>query len=157
MSPNQCFGRRLKLPHRGTSEKNVVHMYRSTRPRIPTMPGRITSRSHQPGRHCLHQARSTVRCSASRMKGELHISFPRTARKTDFGALCLLSCLLMTAPMSYTLFSGVITPFFVLGTWYGKKKRCISFLMILSVQEVCSELFYGTPPSPTFLHRGGRF
>ena len=43
-------------------------------PRIPTMPGRSTSGFHQPGRHCLHQARSAVRCSASRMKGELHIS-----------------------------------------------------------------------------------
>ena len=42
-------------------------------PRIPTMPGRSTSGFHQPSRHCLHQARSTVRCSASRMKGgELH-------------------------------------------------------------------------------------
>ena len=41
-------------------------------PRIPSMPGRSTSGFHQPGRHCLHQARSTVRCSASRMKGERH-------------------------------------------------------------------------------------
>ena len=43
-------------------------------PRIPTIPGRGTSGFHQPGRHCLHQARSAVRCSASRMKGELHPS-----------------------------------------------------------------------------------
>ena len=42
--------------------------------RIPTMPGRITSGFHQPDRHCLHQARRAVRCSASRMKGELHPS-----------------------------------------------------------------------------------
>ena len=28
----------------------------------------------------------------------------------DFGTLCLLSRLWMTAPMSYTLFSGVATP-----------------------------------------------
>ena len=41
-------------------------------PRIPTMPGRSTSGFHQPGRRCLHQARSAVRCSASRMKGELN-------------------------------------------------------------------------------------
>ena len=41
-------------------------------PRIPTMPGRSMSGSHQPGRYCLHQARSAVRCSASRMKLELH-------------------------------------------------------------------------------------
>ena len=40
-------------------------------PRIPTMLGRSTSGFHQPGRHCLHQARSAVRCSASRMKGDL--------------------------------------------------------------------------------------
>ena len=37
-------------------------------PRIPTMPGRSTSGFHQPGRHCLHQARSAVRCSTSHMK-----------------------------------------------------------------------------------------
>ena len=43
-------------------------------PRIPTMPGRSTSGFHQPGRHCLHQARSAAGCSASRMKGELHPS-----------------------------------------------------------------------------------
>ena len=43
-------------------------------PRILTMPGRSTSGFHKPGRHCLHQARSAVRCSASRMKGELHPS-----------------------------------------------------------------------------------
>ena len=43
-------------------------------PRIPTMPGRSTSGFHQPGRHCLHHARRSVRCSASRMKGELHPS-----------------------------------------------------------------------------------
>ena len=35
-------------------------------PRIPAMPGRSTSAFHQSGRHCLHQARSAVRCSASR-------------------------------------------------------------------------------------------
>ena len=43
-------------------------------PPIPTMPGRSTSGFHQPGRHCLHQARGAVRCSASRMKGGLHPS-----------------------------------------------------------------------------------
>ena len=43
-------------------------------PRIPTMPGRSTSDFHQPGRHCLHQARSAVSCLASRMKGEPHPS-----------------------------------------------------------------------------------
>ena len=47
-------------------------------PRIPTMPGRSTSSFHQPGRHCWHQARSAVRCSASRMKGEVHPSKNRS-------------------------------------------------------------------------------
>ena len=41
-------------------------------PRIPTMLGRSTSGFHQPDRHCLHQARSAERCSASRTGGELH-------------------------------------------------------------------------------------
>ena len=41
-------------------------------PRIPTIPGRSTSGFHRPGRHCLHQTRSAVRCWASRMNGELH-------------------------------------------------------------------------------------
>ena len=47
-------------------------------PGIPTMPGRSTSGFHQPGRYCLHQARSSVRCSASRMNGELHPSKNRS-------------------------------------------------------------------------------
>ena len=33
-----------------------------------------TSGFHQPGRHCLHQERSAVRCPAIRMKGELQPS-----------------------------------------------------------------------------------
>ena len=46
------------------------------------MPGRTTSGYHQPGRHCLHHARSAVRFPASRIKGELpHF---KNARKTDF-------------------------------------------------------------------------
>ena len=40
----------------------------TTDPHIPTLPGRSTPGFHQPGRHCSHQARSAVRCSASRMK-----------------------------------------------------------------------------------------
>ena len=39
----------------------------------------------------------------------------RTARKTDFGTLCLLSCSWMTAPMRYSSFSGVATPETALG------------------------------------------
>ena len=50
----------------------------TTDPRIPTMPGRSTSGFHQPGRHGLHQARSAVRCSASRNKSELHPSKNRS-------------------------------------------------------------------------------
>ena len=40
--------------------------------RIPTRPGWSMSGFHRPGRHCLHQARSAVGCSAGCMKGELH-------------------------------------------------------------------------------------
>ena len=42
-------------------------------PRILAVPGRSTSSFHQPGGHCLNQARSAVTCSASRMKSELHL------------------------------------------------------------------------------------
>ena len=41
-------------------------------PRILTMPGRSTSSIHQLGTQRLHQARSAVRCSVSRVKGKLH-------------------------------------------------------------------------------------
>ena len=47
--------------------------------RISTMPGRGTSGFHQPGGHCLHQARSAVSCSASRIKCKPQI-LSRTAR-----------------------------------------------------------------------------
>ena len=40
--------------------------------RIPTMLGRNTSGFHRQGRQGMHQARSTVRCWASRMQDELH-------------------------------------------------------------------------------------
>ena len=43
-------------------------------PPIPTVPGRSTPGVHQPGRHCLHQAQSSVRCSLSRIKSGLHPS-----------------------------------------------------------------------------------
>ena len=43
-------------------------------PRIPTMPGRSTSGFHRLSRHCLHQPRSAIRYSASRMKSEQHPS-----------------------------------------------------------------------------------
>ena len=41
-------------------------------PRSPTMPGRNTSGFQRQGRQCLHQPRNAARCSASRIKGELH-------------------------------------------------------------------------------------
>ena len=91
-----------------TRETQSVHDRRlmATEPRIPIMPGRSTSGFHQPGRHRLHQARSAVRCSASRMKGELHASKNHTTRvrKKDFGILRLISCLWMTAPMGFFVF-----------------------------------------------------
>ena len=40
-------------------------------PRIPTVPRRSTSGLHRPGKRRLHQARGAVRCSASRIEGEL--------------------------------------------------------------------------------------
>ena len=51
-------------------------------PSIRTMPGRSMSGFRRPGRHCLHQARSAVRCSASRVKGELHRTKNRLGRRT---------------------------------------------------------------------------
>ena len=60
-------------------------------PRVLTMPGRSMSGFHRPGRHCLHQARSAVRCSASRMKGELHPTNKSLVRRT---------CIWTTASMS---------------------------------------------------------
>ena len=43
-------------------------------PRIPPMPRQSTSGFHRPGRYCLHQARSSVRCWASSMEDEPHPS-----------------------------------------------------------------------------------
>ena len=76
-------------------------------PRIPIMLGRSTSGVYQPGRHCLHQARSAVRCSASRMKGELH---PSKNRSSDGLRHLMPTCSWMTAPMSYFVFFGAATP-----------------------------------------------
>ena len=47
---------------------------RTIDPPFSTMPGRIMSGFHRPGRHFLHQARNAVRCLASRIKGELHLT-----------------------------------------------------------------------------------
>ena len=73
--------------HHGGGCTQVVHgrSRMTVDPRIPTMPGRSTLGFHQTGRHCLHQARSAVRCSASRMKGELHPS--KISSRADIGTL----------------------------------------------------------------------
>ena len=53
--------------------RGCTHVTHSrTDPCIPTMPGRSASGFHRQGRRRVHQARSAVRCSASRTKGELH-------------------------------------------------------------------------------------
>ena len=70
-------------------------------PRSPTMPGRSTSSFHPPGRHCLHQARSAVRCWASHVKGELRPT------KNRFGGG--LSCIWMTASNEMNCF--LVWPF----------------------------------------------
>ena len=64
-------------------------MHDRSRMTIPAMSGWSTSGVHRPGRYCLHQAQSAVRCWASRMKGELH------PPKTRFGGG--LPCEWMTA------------------------------------------------------------
>ena len=72
-------------------------------PRIPTMSGRSMSGFHRPGRHCLHQARNAaVRCSVSRMKGELHSYQEPLVRRT---------CIWMTAATSECHF------------WHGRFQR----------------------------------
>ena len=85
------FGLRSPVIFRNHFRQKKVYLYRGTRPwslktidlRIPTMPGRNTSGFHRPGRHCLLQARNAVRCSASRVKGELHLAL-RAACQADF-------------------------------------------------------------------------
>ena len=58
-------------------------------PRIPTIPGRSTSRFHRPGRHLL--APSAKRREVfGRVAWKVNCILPRAARKTDFGTLCLL-------------------------------------------------------------------
>ena len=58
---------------------------RTTDSRTPTMPRRDTSGFHRPGRHCMYQAQSAVRCSASSVKGELHpTTMMRTACEAEF-------------------------------------------------------------------------
>ena len=59
---NVCSGRsRMTTDPQITIDRSFV-----------SMPERSTSVFHRPGRHCLHQAQSAVRCWASRTKGKLH-------------------------------------------------------------------------------------
>ena len=100
---------------RGGSRTQFVHgrSRMTIAPRILTIPGRSTSGFHQPGRHCLHQARSAVRCSASRMKGELHLSKNRSYD----GLRHFVPTFLLTDDSGklVTLFSGVSTPGIAIG------------------------------------------
>ena len=69
--------RRSELSSRTDGGTYVMHgrSSKTIDPRIPTMTGwrgQSTWGFHRPGKHCLHQARSAVSYSASRMKSELH-------------------------------------------------------------------------------------
>ena len=94
----QWRGRGRGEGRRGVVTKPCVAVVRRTRdPRIPATSKRSTSGFHQPGRHRVHQARSAVRCSASRVNGESCILL-KTACKADFGTLFdILSCKWMTS------------------------------------------------------------
>ena len=71
-------------------------------PRIPTMPGRSTPGfTNQADIAC---AKREVPWGVRRVAWRVNCILPRTARKMDFGTLCLLSCLWMAAPMSYFAF-----------------------------------------------------
>ena len=80
--PSPRLSAHIFAPERGGWGGYSILMHGRSRmtidPRSRNMPGRRTTGVHQPGRHCLHQARSAVRCSASRMKGELHPSKSRS-------------------------------------------------------------------------------
>ena len=72
--------------------------------RIPTLPGRSTSGFYRPGRHGVHQARIAVRCSASRIKGELH----PTKNHVSGGLPHLVrTCMSDDCLESFFVFSGV--------------------------------------------------
>ena len=65
----------------GVTIVSYVAVVRKTKePRMPTIPERSTSGFHRLGGHCAHQARSAVRYSASRMKGELHPTVRESTR-----------------------------------------------------------------------------
>ena len=73
---------------------------------IPPIPGQNTPGFHPRGRHCLHQARSAVRCLAGRMKGEVSCILLTTdlvrgtpGRRTGF------SCMWITVSNYFVSFS----------------------------------------------------
>ena len=68
-----------------------------TDPRIPDGARRVFSDLADIAFVRVHQARSAVRCSASRIKGELHPTLLRTTCEADFRTLCVLPCISMTA------------------------------------------------------------
>ena len=74
---NREGGRLLDITH-GRSRMTID-------PRISTIPGRSSPGFHRPGRHCLHQVRSTVRCPASRMKGGMYLTKNRLRGGLAYG------------------------------------------------------------------------
>ena len=82
-------------------------------PHIPAMPGRSTSGFQRPGRHCVHQARHTVRCSTSHMKGGLYYIKEPLVERTS-------------APFAYLLARRVtaLDSLFVFFVWRGVTTEC---------------------------------
>ena len=82
-----------------------THFMQSLDPREATMPGRSLLGFYRPGRHHVHQAQSSVECSASRMKGQLH-----PIRTYGRGGLAHLAQTFLNVDGSFelhSLFSGV--------------------------------------------------
>ena len=91
LKPDNYFIIQVFLEREGGWRPCIHFMHGRSRmtidPRIPAMPERSMTGVHRPGRHCLHQARNAVRCSASRMEGELYPTTLRITCEADFGAL----------------------------------------------------------------------
>ena len=73
------------------------------------------------------------------MFGESHegwtASFQEPLVRRTSGTLCLLSCLLMTAPMSCTLFSGVATPETAVGITMKLSSGCLTIFTLQYVMR----------------------
>ena len=97
---------------------------------IPTMPGRSTSGFHRPVGHCLHQARSVVRCWASRMKGEGESrSFRLEHRSTCLAARrLLLACSSVRATSSTAASQKVAVGLHIPNGHPSAKKACSKVL-----------------------------